>query len=129
MNRLAKQQVHLYWFAGIPSWERIRADLYPRYTGGSTSKPDVRRPLQPPIQPGIYPEVQVLEGTNFPRVYESMEDGFSNIRESLGLCHQEHDGLIRDYLERRGKLEGDRVMLEDATTYVRISWRTEERSL
>lgn len=130
MNRLAKQQVHLYWFAGIPSWERIRADLYPSIYGREhipSPMCDVLYNLLYSL--GIYPEVQVLEGTNFPRVYESMEDGITNIRESLGLCHQEHDGLIRDYLERRGKLEGDRVMLEDATTYVRISWRTEDRSL
>ena len=36
---------------------------------------------------------------------------------------QEHDGMIRKYLEKRGRREGERVMLEDDTFYVRISWR------
>lgn len=130
MNRLAKRQVHLYWFAGIPSWERIRADLYPSIYG----REQVPSPMCDVIYNllyslGTYPEVKVLEETNFPRVYESMEDGISNIRESLGLCNQEHDGVIREYLEGRGRREGQRLLLEDATTYVRISWKTEDTSL
>ncbi|MBP7069374.1 MAG: class I SAM-dependent methyltransferase [Methanothrix sp.] len=43
MDRLSKRQVILYWFAGVPSWERIRVDLYPRIFG----REHVRRALRP----------------------------------------------------------------------------------
>jgi hypothetical protein len=72
---------------------------------------------------GIYADVQVLQGTAFPREYESREEGISELRRALGLNTQEHDGAIREYLERRGRLEGLRVILEDDTVYVKISWR------
>jgi hypothetical protein len=72
---------------------------------------------------GIYADVQVLQGTAFPREYESLEEGISELQRALGLSDQDHDGAIREYLERRGWREGERVMLEDDTVYVRISWR------
>lgn len=73
--------------------------------------------------------MQVLEGTYFPRVYESMEDGISNLREVLGLSYsQEHDELIRDYLEFHGRREGTKVILEDDNVYVRISWKVNKQN-
>ncbi|MDD5736504.1 MAG: hypothetical protein PHQ39_13665, partial [Methanothrix soehngenii] len=74
---------------------------------------------------GIYADVQVLQGTAFPRIYESMDEGISELQRALGLNTQEHDGMIRKYLERRGRRDGERVMLVDDTVYVKISWRTD----
>jgi ubiquinone/menaquinone biosynthesis C-methylase UbiE len=124
MDRLAKRQVILFWFAGVPSWERIRVDLYPQIFG----REHVCHPMSDVLYNllyslGIYADVQVLQGTAFPREYESLEEGISELQRALGLSDQEHDGAIREYLERRGWREGERVMLEDDTVYVRISWR------
>jgi len=129
MDRLAKREVQLYWFAGVPSWERVRSDLYPKIYGREyVSSPmcDVLYNLLYSL--GIYPDIQVLGGTSFPKVYESMEDGISNIRESLGLSDREHDGVIREYLEGRVRQEGSKMMLEDDTTYVKISWKPKRHS-
>jgi ubiquinone/menaquinone biosynthesis C-methylase UbiE len=128
MDRLADREVHLYWFAGVPSWERVRSDLYPRIRGRKyvpSPMCDVLYNLL--YNQGIYPDVQVLDGTSFPKVYESMEDGISSIRESLGLSNREHDDVIQGYLEGRVRREGSKAMLEDETTYVRISWETSNR--
>ncbi|OPX80528.1 MAG: Mg-protoporphyrin IX methyl transferase [Methanosaeta sp. PtaB.Bin039] len=124
MDRLAKRQVILFWFAGVPSWEKIRAELYPRIYG----REHVCHPMSDVLYNllyslGIYASVKVLEGTEFPRTYESMDDGVSEMRRALGLGTQEHDETIRAYLERRGRRDGERVVLEDDTVYVRISWR------
>jgi len=121
MDRLAEREVQLYWFAGVPSWEGVRSDLYPQIHGREyvpSPMCDVLYNLLYSL--GIYPDVQVLDGTSFPKVYESIEDGISNIRESLGQSNQEHDGLIRDYLERRGRVEGSKVVLDDDTIYVDV---------
>ena len=124
MDRLAKRQVILYWFAGVPSWERIRVDLYPRIFG----REHICHPMSDVLYNllyslGIYADVHVLEGTKFPRIYESMDEGISELRRALGLNTQEHDGVIREYLERRGRRDGGRVILEDDTAHMRISWR------
>ena len=76
----------------------------------------------------IYADVQVLQGTAFPRIYESMDEGISELQRALGLSTQEHDDTIGYYLERRGRREGERVMLEDDTVYVKISWRTDRQT-
>ena len=124
MDRLAKRQVILYWFAGVPSGERIRVDLYPRIFG----REHICHPMSDVLYNllyslGIYADVHVLEGTKFPRIYESMDEGISELRRALGLNTQEHDGVIREYLERRGRRDGGRVILEDDTAHMRISWR------
>lgn len=67
----------------------------------------------------------MLQRTAFPREYESIEEVISGLQRALGLKTQEHDGAIGDYLERRGRLEGLRVILEDDTVYVTISWRAD----
>jgi ubiquinone/menaquinone biosynthesis C-methylase UbiE len=130
MDRLAKRQVILYWFAGVPSWERIRVDLYPRIFG----REHICHPMSDVLynllySMGIYADVQVLQGTAFPRIYESMEEGISELRRALGLNTQDHDGAIMAYLERRGRRDGERVILEDDTVYVKMSWRTDRSML
>jgi len=126
MDRLAKRQVILYWFAGVPSWERIRVDLYPRIFG----REHVCHPMSDLLYNllyslGIHADVQVLQGTAFPRIYESMDEGISELRRALGLKTQEHDDAIGYYLERRGRRDGERVIQEDDTVHAKISWRTD----
>jgi len=75
--------------------------------------------------PGICADVQVLHGAAFPRTYGSLDEGISKLRRALGLNTQEHDSMIRTYLESRGRLVGQRVVLEEDTVYVRMSWRTD----
>jgi ubiquinone/menaquinone biosynthesis C-methylase UbiE len=83
MDRLAKRQVIVYWFAGVPSWERIRVDLYPRIFGRehiASPMCDVLYNLLYSLR--IYADVQVLQGTAFPREYESLDEGVSELRRS-----------------------------------------------
>lgn len=116
MDRLAKRQVILYWFAGVPSWERIRVNLYPQIFG----REHICHPMSDVLYNllyslGIYADVQVLQRTVFPREYESIEEVISVLQRAQGLNTQEHDGAIRDYLERRGRREEVRVIMEDDT--------------
>ena len=87
MDQLAKRQVILYWFAGVPSWERIRVDLYPgRSLGGSTLCHPMSDVLYNLLYRalGVYADVQVLQGTAFPREYESLEEGISELQRAPG---------------------------------------------
>ena len=64
MDRLAKRQVILYCFAGVPSWERIRVDLYPLIFG----REHICHPMSDVLYNllyslGIYADVQMLQGT------------------------------------------------------------------
>lgn len=70
----------------------------------------------------------MLQRTAFPREYESIEEVISGLQRALGLNTQEHDGAIGDYLERRGRRDGERVILEDDTVHVMISWRADRQT-
>ena len=96
MDRLARRQVILYWFVGVPYWERIRVDLYPRIFG----QEQIASPMCDVLynllySQGIYVDVQVLQGAAFPRAYESVVEGISNLRGALGLrSTTERSGII-----------------------------------
>ena len=51
------------------------------------------------------------------------------LQRALGLNTQEHDRAIGDYLERRGRRDGEQVILEDDTVHVKMSWRTDRSML
>ena len=126
MNRVARQRVYLYWFAGTAPWEKIREDLYPvifgrRYIPGP--KCDIIYGLLHSL--GLFSDVAVLESTSFPREYSSIDEAVSDIRNMLNLSCHDHDGLLRRYIENRFLRlgDGDTVVLDDDTNYVRLSWR------
>jgi len=111
MDQLAKRQVILYWFAGVPSWERIRVDLYP----GIFGREHICHPMSDVLynllySMGIYADVQVLQGTAFPREYESLEEGISELQRAPGAEHagaRRHDQEVSGEAGTAGGRAGD----------------------
>lgn len=124
MNQIATRRVYLYWFAGLPTWERIKMDLYPKIFGREYipgPKCDILYNVLYGM--GLYPDVTVLEETSFPRIYSNMEDAIEGIRGMLNLSENEHDHIIRKYIiDQFEEIDGE-LILDDCTTFVQLSWK------
>lgn len=131
MDRLANKHVHLYWFAGVPFWERIRADLFPIiYKKEYSCSPKCDLIYQVLYNHDIYPDVINLSNGAFPR-YRSFttKEALAELRELLWLNEGVHDDILIDYIKNHYKKDGeDRWLRPDNTVRVRISWRPDHKS-
>jgi ubiquinone/menaquinone biosynthesis C-methylase UbiE len=127
MNRLAKKMVIIYWFAGITNWERIRIELFPRIHGCEMPhfpKCNVIYNLLYDI--GLYPDVKVLLGTSYPKEYSDISKALFYLKSTLNLFDEDHDEMLREYIEDHWRRDDGSLFMDDRTTYVKLSWRPEE---
>jgi hypothetical protein len=120
MNRLASQRVCLYWFAGITSREEVRMDLFPQIYGRKYSAfPKINIICNLLYGWGLYPDVEVLQQTAFPRVYADYRGAFSCLKSTLNLSGRDHETLLHNYIEDRWRRKDGRLVMEDGTVYAR----------
>lgn len=74
---------------------------------------------------GIYPDVEVLRQTAFPRIFADYHEAFSYLKSTLNLSGRDHETLLHNYIEDRWRREDGRLVMEDGTVYVKLSWRPE----
>ena len=126
MNRLASKRVCLYWFAGITSWEEVRMDLFPQIYGRQYSAyPKINIIYNLLYDWGLYPDVEVLQQTAFPRNFADYHEALSYLKSTLNLSGRDHETLLHNYIEDRWRREDGRLVMEDGTVYVKLSWRPE----
>jgi SAM-dependent methyltransferase len=126
MNRLASQRVCLYWFAGVTSWEEVRMDLFPQIYGRKYSPyPKINIIYNLLYDWGLYPDVEVLQQTAFPRNFADYHEALSYLKSTLNIAGRDHETLLHNYIEDRWRREDGSLFMEDGTVYVKLSWRPE----
>jgi len=127
MNRLAKRLVVLYWFAGITNWELIRMDLFSQVHNRKLAlfpKCNVIYNLLYDL--GLYPDVEILQGTSFPKGYADYGKALFYLKSTLNIFDETHDELLHKYIEDRWRRGDGRLFMDDRTTYVKLSWRPKD---
>jgi ubiquinone/menaquinone biosynthesis C-methylase UbiE len=126
MNRLAKKRVILYWFAGTTNWENIRMDLFPKIHGYVLkSIPKCNALYNLLYDLGLYPDVEILQGTSFPKEYSDYDKALFYLKSTLNLFNDDHDELLHKYIEDRWRRDDGSLFMDDKTTYAKLSWRPE----
>jgi ubiquinone/menaquinone biosynthesis C-methylase UbiE len=124
MNRLASQRVCLYWFAGVTSWEEVRMDLFPPiYERKYSPYPKINIIYNLLYDWGLYPDVEVLQQTAFPRNFADYHEALSYLKSTLNIAGRDHETLLHNYIEDRWRQEDGSLFMEDGTVYVKLSWR------
>lgn len=123
MNLLARRKVHLFWMSEMPTWERIRAELWPRIHGTQyipIPKADVL--FNALHEMGMYPEYRIVDPGqgNEPR-FSDIDQAMSYLRSCIGSVGREYDETIREYANERLRADGSLVARE-VNTYAWISW-------
>lgn len=124
MNSLARERVHIYWFAGMTYWERARLDLYPAIYGRPYHpgpKVDVLFNLLYHL--GLYPDLEVLGSLMHPERGMTMEETLDDLRDLVMLEPSAHDDILEEYVRSNYERQGSLFMRPDCTVRVRLSWR------
>ncbi len=126
MNSLARQRVYVYWFAGVPFWERPCIDLWPVLHGYSyTPSPKVDLVFAVLYKHGIYADVVNLDcdGSTFERSMTTQE-ALAELQEYLHVKDGVHDTLLMKYIkENYAKIKDDCWSRADESSRLRISWQ------
>jgi len=130
MNRLAKRKVILYWFAGITNWELIRMDLFSQVHNRKLALfPKCNVICNLLYDLGLYPDVEVLYGTSFPKEYADYGKALFYLKSTLNIFDETHDELLHNYLEDHWRRGDGRLFMDDKTTYVKLSWMPKDMDL
>jgi len=123
MDAASSGSVHLFWFADMPFWERMYADLWeplhkiPYYSG---PKADCLFGVL--VQMGIYPDVTMLP---LPKEYR-----FSSVDEMRSFFHKrfaaetkEQERIVDEYITPFIRKEGDESVISGDSTFAHIRWK------
>jgi ubiquinone/menaquinone biosynthesis C-methylase UbiE len=124
MNSVTTKKAYIYWFAGIASWEQVRIDLFPQiYSRNYTPYPKINVIYNLLYDLGLYPDIEVLVGTSFVREFAGYGEAFSYLKSTLNVSGENWNGLLGSYIEDHWRKDNGNLIMEDGTTYVKLSWR------
>ena len=127
MDAVSCGSVHLFWFADMPFWERMYADLWeplhktPYYAG---PKADCLFGVL--CQMGIYPDVTMLP---LPKEYRfgNRDELLGFFRKRFGAGTPEQERVVAEYIAPLIRKQGDEVVISGNSIFAHIRWKTQGR--
>ncbi|MDQ1312644.1 MAG: hypothetical protein QG605_1183, partial [Euryarchaeota archaeon] len=78
---------------------------------------------------GLYPYVEVLYVTSFPKEYADYGKALFYLKSTLNIFDETHDELLHNYIEDHWRRGDGRLFMDDKTTYVKLSWMPKDMDL
>lgn len=124
MNSCADKYVYLFWFAGVPAWERTYGELWPLLHGVEyVPGPKTDYVYNLLYDMGIYANVESVSGADSQR-FDSIDEAVENMGTYVLARTKEQKGALKTYLEKRLIADkGGFVLHRGETTYTRIWWK------
>jgi hypothetical protein len=123
MDAVSSGSVHIFWFADMPFWERMYADLWQPLHG----KPYYPGPKADCLfgvlyQMGIYPDVTMMPMAKEYR-FGNREElmGFFTKRFGAGTPAQKQ--VVEEYVGPMIRTQGNEVVVSGDSTFAHIRWR------
>jgi SAM-dependent methyltransferase len=122
MNAASSGSVHLFWFADMPFWERMYADLWeplhgrPYYAG-----PKVDCLFGVLYQMGIYADVRMLPLKKEYR-FGSREEMLAFFRKRFNAKTPQQVSIVNDYINPLIQIQGNDVVISGRSTFAHIWW-------
>jgi len=123
MDAAASGSVHLFWFADMPFWERMYADLMePLHGRPYYSGPKADCLFAVLYQMGIYPDVTMMPLEKEYR-FTGREEMRAFFTKRFAAVTPEQAGIVDGYLGRLMRTEGDAVVISGTSTLAHVWWR------
>lgn len=127
MDAACSGSVHLFWFADMPFWERMYADLFPQLHG----KPNYAGPKADCLfgvlyQMGIYPDVTMIPMAKEYR-FGSRDEMMAFFVKRFGATTPEQVRIVEEYVSPQIRSEGGGVIISGDSTLAHIRWKTKAK--
>jgi SAM-dependent methyltransferase len=128
MDMVSSGSVHLFWFADMPFWEKMSADLQeplhgrPYYPG---PKADCLFGVL--YQMGVLPDVTMLPMAKEYR-FSSKEEMFAFFRKRFGAKTPEQERIVDEYVRPLIQKQGDEVVISGDSTFAHVRWKATGRN-
>lgn len=123
MDAVSSRYVYIYWFAGMPFWERNLAALWEKLH----EKPYVARPQVDCVfnvlyDMGIYPNIEVYPEEHV-YSYEDMDEAVRDQKKGFMISSAEQENILREYLRERLRAEDGKLVLRGTSKYAKLWWK------
>ncbi|TAJ45457.1 class I SAM-dependent methyltransferase [Methanofollis fontis] len=123
MDAVSSGYVFVYWFAGTTSWDAMSMALWPRLHGSvfvPSPKCDLIYNLL--YSMGIYPNIEVFPFRHINR-FPDLDGAVQHFSPRYFAETAEQKEILREYLARYARPDGDTVIVPGTSTRVRIWWK------
>jgi len=128
MDMSASKNVYIYWFAGIPSWERNYSDIWHKLHGenyyfgpGCDCLFNVLYPMK------IYPNVKIYPADNIYR-FSNMEEAMDYFKPHFNVTNEKQEIILREYLGNKLYGEDGHLVMKGFSNYAKIWWRKQTQN-
>ncbi|MGB7789167.1 class I SAM-dependent methyltransferase [Methanoregula sp.] len=123
MDAVAQGMVCLYWFADMPFWEKMHADLWePLHGTPYYSGPKADCLFNVLYQMGIYPDVEMMPLDKEYR-FSSREDMETFFNQRFNAQSVEQQEIVHQYLAPLIRVEGGGIVISGNSTFAKIWWK------
>jgi len=127
MDAVSSGSVHLFWFADMPFWERMYADLWePLHGTRYYSGPKADCLFGVLYQMGIYPDVTMLPMGKAYR-FGSRDEMMAFFVKRFGAATPEQVRIVEEYVDPQIHSGGGGVVISGESTLAHIRWKTKTR--
>jgi predicted RNA methylase len=123
MDAVCSGSVHLFWFADMPFWERMYADLWiPLHGRPYHAGPKADCLIGVLFQMGIFPDVTMLPLSKEYR-FSSRDEMLAFFYQRFGAKTPDQIMVVDTYVEPLTRREGDEVAVSGNSTLAHIWWK------
>jgi len=122
MDAICSGSVHLFWFADMPFWERMNADLWmPLHGREYYPGPKTDCLFGVLYQMGIFPDVTMMPMGKEYR-FTSSEEMLAFFCRRFGATTPEQKKIVEEYIKPMIRAEGHEVVISGMSTLAHIRW-------
>lgn len=123
MDTVTSGSVHLFWFADMPFWERMYADLWePLHGRPYHSGPKADCLFGVLYQMGIFADVTMMPLAKEYR-FGSREEMLEFFRKRFAAKTEEQQRIVDDYIAPLIRKQGDEVVISGDSVFAHVRWR------
>ena len=126
LEEASSRYVYIYWFAGETSWDAMSRELWPLLHGSSfvpSPKCDIIYNVL--YSMGIYPDIETFPFRHINR-FADLDEAVDHFAPRCFAGTEEQKEVLRQYLERYARTDGDTVIVPGYSTRVKIWWEKAE---
>lgn len=123
MNEACSGHVYLYWFAGVPYWEKVYSELWEELHGCSfIGRPRIDYIFNLLYDMGIYANVSVYP-EEYCYCYSSLDEAVGDLSTGYNVRDDRQRNILRDYLGQKLEKKEEGLTMKGQSYYARIWWK------